>query len=82
MTGEPPIDLTMPAAHEALAGRRAVEPKQAHKIDGDCVVLYGCPARGRAGIEDTGSILAPKDREGHRSQPFPAPGKPDAADKG
>jgi hypothetical protein len=57
----------MPAAHEPPTGRQAVEPKRAHKINGDRLDLNGARLDGRAGIGYAGSALAPKDREGHRS---------------
>jgi len=57
----------MPAAHEPLTGRQAVEPKREHKINGDCVDLNGTRLDGRAGIEYAESALALKDREGQRS---------------
>src|SRR6202011_4061860 len=81
--GEPTIGTPTPMAHELPIRWQAVEREQAHEIDYGGGRLNDARLSGRADIGNSGSVLAPDDREGHGSHPFPAPGdKPDGAAKG
>jgi hypothetical protein len=80
--GEPTIGLPMPAAHEPPTPGRAVEREQAHEIDCDGGRLNIAGLSSRADIENSGSALAPDNRDGHGS-PFPrARRQSDGAAKG
>jgi hypothetical protein len=73
VAGEPTIGLPTPMAHEPPMRGQAVEREQAHEIDCGGGGLNNARLSSRADVENSGSALAPDNREGHGVTLSPRP---------